>query len=837
MRMEQVRDPARADDAASSSAVERAALAIARADTFELPDVVAHQARRVLRATASALAILTDGELELLASAGRTPVQFERWRRVPLAGDIPIAVTARTGRPLVAPVGMFGDLGGRGGPTAGLCAPLVAAGELVGVLAVDLAGVGSADQPEAALALLGELAAIAANSLERTLRARLYDHGARLELLTAKLVQAIGPDEVASAIVEQGVEALGAFAGTVATLSDDGERLVIAAAAGYPQDVVAAWREFSVDAPYPLAEAVRTGSDVLLESRRAVAAHFPTVVGVGRQVGTSALISMPLVVEGRTLGGIGFSFAAPRRFDAVDRRFIRSLARLCAHALDRAHQTRLRDRTARLQRVTAALARSSTVQEIADVIVTEGVGALQADAGLLVVLDPAREALELVSAAGYPDDLVDRWQRLPLSTPLPLADAVRRGEVIVLDTAADLTSAYPFAAEVTDITAIQSVVELPLVVCGEALGAIGFTFHRPYAVAEEDRTFLAALAELCAQAFDRANLHDRLGAAAQRLRQLLERLQDGIVSVRPDLTVGFANGEARSLLGHACRDGEPLPGIWSDLDLREFARALLAPGASASHARAQSPERIFEVIGIPGEDEAVLVLRDVTRRERQERAERDFIANAAHELRTPLSGITVAVEALQLGAAEVPEQRDRFLGGIARETARLSSLVRALLMLARVQAAPETITRENVELRPLLVEAARQLDVPPGVQVHVECARHVRVTANATLLDAAVRNLGQNASRHTARGTITFSAAELAPGTVEIEVRDTGSGMPEEVRSRVFERFYRFAEDREGFGLGLPLVREMVQALGGDIDVESSPGAGTTVRLTLRGQR
>ena len=226
-------------------------------------------------------------------------------------------------------------------------------------------------------------------------------------------------------------------------------------------------------------------------------------------------------------------------------------------------------------------------------------------------------------------------------------------------------------------------------------------------------------------------------------------------------------------------------------------------------------------------------VRDVTERERRERAEREFIANASHELRTPLAGIVGAVEVLLAGAADLPEERERFLDGIAGEAARLTALVRALLLLARVESHPETIVLERVELLPLLDEAASQLDTAADVAAVVDCPPGLAVYANRALLEAAIRNLAQNASRHTHQGQIRLSGARAAEGNVAIEVRDTGSGIPADVQDRVFERFYRSASDREGFGLGLPLVREIVRALSGKIEIESEADIGTTVSLYL----
>jgi signal transduction histidine kinase len=230
----------------------------------------------------------------------------------------------------------------------------------------------------------------------------------------------------------------------------------------------------------------------------------------------------------------------------------------------------------------------------------------------------------------------------------------------------------------------------------------------------------------------------------------------------------------------------------------------------------------------------VLVLTDVSVRERRERAEREFVTNAAHELRTPLATITGSIQVLQAGAKDVPEQRDRFLEHIEREAARLSRLTRALLVLARAQTRAEAPKLADVELEPLLEAIAAGTSPHDGVSVEVECPPGLLVMAEPDLVEQAISNLAANAVENTKEGKIIISARPLPGGAVALEVSDTGRGIPLERQDRIFDRFYR-AEGRDprNFGLGLAIVREVVTALGGRINLESTPGSGTTVRITL----
>ncbi|MFL5960522.1 MAG: ATP-binding protein [Gaiellaceae bacterium] len=328
----------------------------------------------------------------------------------------------------------------------------------------------------------------------------------------------------------------------------------------------------------------------------------------------------------------------------------------------------------------------------------------------------------------------------------------------------------------------------------------------------------------------------RLEAERDRLRLLLERLHEGVLTIDQDLVVHFANTEARRLLGGRLREGDALPEPWQGFDLREFAQGLFDERATVTQVHVTPDEtHAYGVVGIPSQPEtdwALLVVDDLTEQERRELAEREFVSNAAHELRTPLTTIIGAVEVLQAGAKEDPVERDRFLAHIERESGRLARLARAMLTLARAHSGQEPPRVEAVELGPLVREVAAGLRPHEGVAVDVDVPDGLAVDANRDLLEQALRNLGENAAKHTARGSVALRAY-AAGGTVTLEVEDSGPGIRPEVQRHVFDRFYRGERDAHGFGLGLAIVRESVRTLGGRIELDSSPGEGTVFRIFL----
>jgi PAS domain S-box-containing protein len=371
-------------------------------------------------------------------------------------------------------------------------------------------------------------------------------------------------------------------------------------------------------------------------------------------------------------------------------------------------------------------------------------------------------------------------------------------------------------------------------------------------VSDDDATNGVELGELAGLVADR--VLERM-AKADRERILLEAIVEniplGLAVVDREGTPLIVNGEALRAFGkHDPADfagwyeaeAYRLDGTRVQPEERPIARTL----ATGEIIRAEILElvidgrrAIFEISTAPitgpsGERIGGLsIFRDVTVREQAERAQRDFVTNAAHELQSPLAAILSAVEVLQAGAKD-GDQRDVFLGHIEREADRLGRLVRALLILARAQVGVEPPRDELVALHPLLTEIANGLSLSSSVELTVDCSAELAVLTNRELVEQAVVNLTENAAKQTNSGRIALSAQETDGERVEISVTDTGPGIPPADRPRVFERFYRVdADGRPGFGLGLAIVREAVEALGGEVQLDSTLGEGTSVRLRI----
>lgn len=233
-----------------------------------------------------------------------------------------------------------------------------------------------------------------------------------------------------------------------------------------------------------------------------------------------------------------------------------------------------------------------------------------------------------------------------------------------------------------------------------------------------------------------------------------------------------------------------------------------------------------------------------TRAEVADRSRRDLVLNVSHELRNPLATIRAHIDTLRAENGEAPstDQRQRYLEVLNRETDRLSTLVDELLTLA---------SADTGRLQ-LAIGAVNAAEI--ATEVHDAMAplawreRHIRllcstdgaqeVLADRQRLAQVLMNLVRNAITHTPEGgLVAIEVKTTESGPVEVIVSDTGPGIPAEELDKIFERFYRSDASRTratgGFGLGLAIAREMVDAMGGRISVESTPDQGSRFTVTL----
>ncbi|MGA8924622.1 MAG: PAS domain-containing sensor histidine kinase, partial [Solirubrobacterales bacterium] len=319
-----------------------------------------------------------------------------------------------------------------------------------------------------------------------------------------------------------------------------------------------------------------------------------------------------------------------------------------------------------------------------------------------------------------------------------------------------------------------------------------------------------------------------LATERDRLSAIFDGLTEAVIVVGEDGTVRFTNPAAARLV----RDGQPATAL-----IPSLRRA--AERGSDEIPVLSIDGRVYGVQArrVPAEHAVLLVVRDRTDELKREEAEREFVSNAAHELRNPLAGITSGIEVLRSGAKDDPDARDRFLGRLALDAERMTRLTQSLLMLARVEAEGRRDPAQVVDVTLAAAEAADAVAAPEGVEMRSEIQADLVAEGDPVLVRQVMIGLLTNACAHTPPpGTVTLRAARGEDKIVTIEVQDTGKGIPPEEHDRVFERFYRGSAtlEGEGFGLGLSIARRMVNLMGGEIGLRSEPGQGSIFWVRLR---
>lgn len=496
------------------------------------------------------------------------------------------------------------------------------------------------------------------------------------------------------------------------------------------------------------------------------------------ELGLKSFIIVPLLARGRILGAITLVTAeSGRRYTKSNLTLVEDLAQRAALAVDNARlyrkameaqqiAERTAERNASLQEITAALGEALTTAQVAEVVVNQGLAVLNADAGFIVLFLDDKKTLELVSACGYPQEVLDKWSSFPLTSSTPITDAVRTKKPILLESLEARTQLYPNLVTNYANSKHKAWAAIPLIVEGRTLGGMGLSFVNPRSFSLEESAFMQALAQQCAQAIERA--------AAQ---------------------------------------------------------------AAERQARADA--------------------------EAANRTKDEFLATLSHELRTPLNAM-MGWSQLLLTRKFDQEKTLRAVETINRNTKSLATLIDDILDVSRIITGKLHIQPRACEIISV-IEAAIEVVRPAALAktIQLECfldSSVPRIWGDVNRLQQVVWNLLSNALKFTPNGgrvevrletgnwegdfTVLSSLPNhQSPITnpqsryVQIQVSDTGRGIAPEFLPHVFERFRQenssTTRSYGGLGLGLAIVRHLVELHGGTIQV-SSPGEGMGATFTVQ---
>ncbi len=324
---------------------------------------------------------------------------------------------------------------------------------------------------------------------------------------------------------------------------------------------------------------------------------------------------------------------------------------------------------------------------------------------------------------------------------------------------------------------------------------------------------------------------------------LLRELGEGVLALDPSGSVVRMNAELRAVIGASeAIEGRSLASIVRNPRLANFLQPATLP-AEGAHGEFELFGRTMLVTArhLPAGG-VVAVFADVTELRRLDAVRKEFVANASHELKTPLTAIRGFAETLA-DADVPPADRDNFVRRIVAHAERVTSLVDDMLTLARLEEPERELRRETVAVRSLVEsiadnfsERAQAAEVEIAVEVSPP---DLQAIADPEGLRQMMENLVDNALSHAAADRIVIRAGRDSDG-VRLSVIDDGRGIPQAQLERVFERFYRVDPSRSretgGTGLGLSIVRHWVGSMGGHVWVESALGQGSAFHVRLPGE-
>ncbi|MBA2781636.1 MAG: HAMP domain-containing protein [Rubrobacteraceae bacterium] len=317
---------------------------------------------------------------------------------------------------------------------------------------------------------------------------------------------------------------------------------------------------------------------------------------------------------------------------------------------------------------------------------------------------------------------------------------------------------------------------------------------------------------------------DQIGQEKERGKAILDGMTDAVVGVDRDLNPVFLNPRARKLLES------------SDHAFHNRLQEVLAKtrySGPVTESEAKAGERVIEIRAAPLEDGALAILRDVTEERHMQRVKAEFIANASHELKTPLTALSGYLEMLE--DEEDERVRAEFLNDMRVQTTRLQSLARTLLDLSRLDANAVTFRTEEVDVEDLLHGLRRDFGYT-GRSLNIRAEENVPlVRTDPNQLHRAIAILVDNALKYSDEGSPVDLGLSREDGQIIISVTDRGCGIPESEIPYIFDRFYRAqgSSRADGTGLGLALAHEIIDHLGGEIHVHSRPDAGSIFSVLL----
>jgi len=333
----------------------------------------------------------------------------------------------------------------------------------------------------------------------------------------------------------------------------------------------------------------------------------------------------------------------------------------------------------------------------------------------------------------------------------------------------------------------------------------------------------------------------KLQRKTDEFNQITANMREGLVLLDKDCHILSINPAAKKLFAtDDCCTGKNFRELDWHMDLTSAVETAFQMGRHKIKAVRFGREYkfLFSRIESRGKTVGLVILAlDVTDIENAERSRREFSANVSHELKTPLQSIIGSAELLRNGLVK-PEDTDRFLGHIHKEASRLVLLIEDVIRLSHLDEGVE-IPKEEVDLMAVVREQAASMQIlaeQKNVSIHVE-GESRKIMGIRSMVSEIVQNLCSNAIKYNVDGGSVDISVRETDGHTVLTIKDTGIGIPAEHQSRVFERFYRVDKSHSkqsgGTGLGLSIVKHAAHYHNARINLQSTPGVGTTITVTF----
>ncbi|MBI5668660.1 MAG: GAF domain-containing protein [Chloroflexi bacterium] len=606
-----------------------------------------------------------------------------------------------------------------------------------------------------------------------------------LQDIIEALSTALTLETVARVIVGKVREGLGGHTGSVNLLTDDGQSVRILRTADVAEEVFQQLKLAPVDdASRPDTDVLRTGQAVWIHNRDEYYARYPRLArALQAKTGTEALAVLPLLVSGHIIGVIFIGFPTPQSFGEEVQAFLTTVAHYCAQAVERVRlleseqrareqAERQSERLKRLHDVAAAISHALTFNDIVRVVVDEGFALLGAFRGAVGILSEDGAGLKVIGTYRLPSDISQQFAYLPLDAATPMTAAARTRQMVVFQSFEEYQQMFPeLAAQIAATREVQSAIALPLLVQDRLIGSIGISFAQPQVFTQGDIEFSQILAQHIAEGLERVRLYE-LEAEARVAREL-------------------AATNAR-------------------LEAEIAARKLLEADLRANLEREKE-------------------LNELKSR---------FISVVSHEFRTPMAVILSSSDLLRRYYDRMSDdQRAEHWERIKAHVNHLTRLLETVLGVGRTQVVGLEYHAAVVDLEALCRELVIEMQFIAQTHeiVFTSEGQCGQVVADRQLIGLMISNLLSNAMKYSPGAEQVHLRLTCASQEVVIQVQDAGIGIPEADLPYLFRPYFRAANAREisGTGIGLTLVREIVELHRGTITVETGAGTGTTVTVQL----